>query len=188
MVRSDRSDVQRVLAANLRRLRIARHLSLSELARAAEMSKATLSAVESGCSNPTVDTLATLATALHVPLTELLEEAGTDDIRVVRGRAAPTGPPPRDGIGRRALDAFAPAGGLTVTELALAPGVANERTPEASGTRAHLYVAHGRLLAGPVERVTELTVGDYASFPADVPHVLETARHAARVLLLVTVG
>ena len=55
---------QDVLAANLRRLRIARRLSLSELARATGMSKATLSSVESGRSNPTIETLAALAGAL----------------------------------------------------------------------------------------------------------------------------
>ena len=49
--------VQETLAANLRRLRIARHLSLSELARATSMSKATLSSIENGRANPTVDTL-----------------------------------------------------------------------------------------------------------------------------------
>jgi hypothetical protein len=35
-----------------------------------------------------------------------------------------------------------------------------------------------------VERVTELTNGDYASFPTDVPHVFETERTGARALVL----
>jgi quercetin dioxygenase-like cupin family protein len=45
-------------------------------------------------------------------------------------------------------------------------------------------VLEGKLIAGPVERVTELSAGDYASFPIDVPHVYETGRAAARALLL----
>jgi transcriptional regulator with XRE-family HTH domain len=48
------SPLQDLLAANLRRLRIARHLSLSELARATGMSKATLSGIENSRANPTV--------------------------------------------------------------------------------------------------------------------------------------
>ena len=101
MVANHGSDVQQILAANLRRLRIARHLSLSELARATQMSKATLSGVENGRSNPTVETLAALAHALRVSLTELLEESGLDDVTVVRAGAAPadrgprSNPPPR---------------------------------------------------------------------------------------------
>ena len=83
------SRPQDVLAANLRRLRIARRLSLSELARATGMSKATLSSVESGRSNPTVETLAALAAALRVSLGELLEEPPLGEVRVVRrGRQA----------------------------------------------------------------------------------------------------
>src|ERR687886_1714377 len=76
--------VAEVLAANLRRLRIARHLSLSELARATQISKATLSGVESGRSNPTVETLAALAAALRVTLGELLEEPPAGEVRVTR--------------------------------------------------------------------------------------------------------
>jgi hypothetical protein len=45
-------------------------------------------------------------------------------------------------------------------------------------------VLEGKLIAGPVERVTELTAGDYASFPVDVAHVFETERAGARALVL----
>jgi transcriptional regulator with XRE-family HTH domain len=187
MVANHGSDVQQILAANLRRLRIARHLSLSELARATQMSKATLSGVENGRSNPTVETLAALAHALRISLTELLEESALDDVTVVRAGAAPADPAPGP-LRRRALAAFVPAGALALSEVSFDAGVTHEGAPEASGTRAHVYVAHGRVLGGPVERVTELTPGDYASFPIDIPYVFETGRQAARILLLTTVG
>src|SRR5690242_11808925 len=76
--------IQDVLASNLRRLRIARHLSLSELARATSMSKATLSSIENGRANPTVDTLSALAAALRVPVVELLDEPPVPPVRVIR--------------------------------------------------------------------------------------------------------
>ncbi len=188
MVDDPTVSVQQVLAANLRRLRIARHLSLSELARATQMSKATLSGVESGRSNPTVETLAALAGALRVSVTELLEESGLHDVTVVRAAVAAVSDPAPSGIRRRALAAFAPTGALALAELSLDRGVTHEGAPEASGTRAHVYVVEGRVLGGPVERVTELTPGDYASFPIDVPYLFETARDAARLLLVTTVG
>src|SRR3954452_4268606 len=80
--------LQAQLAANLRRLRIARHLSLSELARATAMSKATLSGIENGRANPTVETLAALAGALRVPVGELLAEPPLGEVRVVRSAGA----------------------------------------------------------------------------------------------------
>ncbi len=176
------SDIQRVLAANLRRMRIARHLSLSELARATGMSKATLSGIENGRSNPTVETLAGLAGALRISLGELLEEPPLGEIRIVR--ATQGEPASRDGVPRRPLDAISSGGSVEVAELVLAARERSEGAARASGARAYLYVRTGKVLAGPVERHTELAPGDYASFPADVPQVYEAMRHPARALLL----
>ena len=162
---------QDVLAANLRRLRIARRLSLSELARATGMSKATLSSVESGRSNPTSETLAALAGALRVALGELLEEPPIGEVRVVR----------RGGQG--ALDRIEEVD-VEQSDRAWGPRQRDESEPGPAGARGGVYVVEGRLIAGPVERVTELTIGDYASFPIDVPHVYETERTGARALIL----
>ncbi|HYB29986.1 MAG TPA: XRE family transcriptional regulator [Solirubrobacteraceae bacterium] len=162
---------QDVLAANLRRLRIARRLSLSELARATGMSKATLSSVESGRSNPTIETLASLAAALRVSLGELLEEPPLGEVRIVRHG--------RHGQLDRSEEA-----GLALSERVWGPRHVAEPDLGAAGARAGVYVLEGKLIAGPVERVTELAPGDYASFPIDVPHVYETERTGARALVL----
>jgi len=179
---TDSNRLQEVLAANLRRLRIARHLSLSELARATRMSKATLSVIENGKANPTVETLATLGSALRVSVGELLEELPLGEIRVLR---AAQSPPRLDGQpSERLLEALTLSGNLDVVELSLPARHVHELDPKPNGTRAHLYVLEGKVIAGPVERITELGPGDYASFPADVPHVLEAGRQRIRVLLL----
>ena len=175
-------SVQALLASNLRRLRIARHLSLSELARATQMSKATLSSIENGRANPTVETLAALAGALRVGLTELLEELPLDDVRIVR--AASTRAEPSDGLTQRRIDQIAGGSDVEVSEVALPARQSREAAPKARGLRAHLFVLSGKLIAGPVERCTELAAGDYASFPTDVPHVYETGRQPAQALLL----
>lgn len=162
---------QEVLAANLRRLRIARRVSLSELARATGMSKATLSSVESGRSNPTIETLSALAAALRVSLGELLEEPPLDEVRIVRRGA--------EGVLDRSDD-----DGIELVQRAWDARQVDEPEPAPSGTRAGVYVLDGKLLAGPVERVTELSTGDYTSFPIDVPYLYETGRVAARALIL----
>jgi transcriptional regulator with XRE-family HTH domain len=173
-------SVQAQLAANLRRLRIARHLSLSELARATAIGKATLSSIENGHANPTVETLAGLAGALRVPISELLEDPPLGEVRVVR---ATSGAPDR--AGRRPIDALAPlAGGGRIEELTLPPRRMIEERAQPDGTKIHAYVLAGTLIAGPVERITELGAGDYMSFPADVPHQFEAGRSPARALLL----
>jgi transcriptional regulator with XRE-family HTH domain len=182
----DHQAVQGVLAANLRRLRVARHLSLSELARATRISKATLSSIENGRANPTVDTLAALAGALRVSIAELLEELPLGEIRIVRGAQAraTTADVHRDGLAQRAIDELLVDGELRVAEISLPAREARELDPKAAGSRAHLFVLEGKLIAGPVERITELAGGDYASFPTDVPHVYEAGRDPTRALLL----
>ena len=181
MVHHDES-VQARLATNLRRLRIARHLSLSELARATGISKATLSGIENERANPTVETLAGLAAALRVSLVDLLEDLALPDVRVVRASAAT--PPPRNGMPRRLIDEIAGQAPVEVSELRLPAGQNLEGGLGPRGSRVHLYVLEGKMIAGPVEQSTELAPGDYAAFPADVPHGYETLRWPARALLL----
>lgn len=175
-------DVKARLAGNLRRLRIARHLSLSELARITSMSKATLSSIEKGRGNPTVETLALLAGALHVSIADLLEEARLGEVRIAR--ASQTSPQPSNGMERRQLDrAIELHGSLDIFELLLPSRHVHEMTPRTPGSRQSALVLHGKLIAGPVERVSELAVGDYISFPADTPHVYEAGRAPTRALI-----
>jgi transcriptional regulator with XRE-family HTH domain len=178
------SDIQRMLAANLRRIRIARHLSLSELARATGIGKATLSGIENARANPTVETLAGLASALRISFADLLEEPPLGEIRVVRStqlQAAAADMP------RRLLEEISSDASVEVAELTLAARQTHELEAKATGARAHVYVLTGRLIAGPADRYTELATGDYASFPADVPQIYEAARYAARALLVIQV-
>jgi transcriptional regulator with XRE-family HTH domain len=170
-----------MLASNLRRMRIARHLSLSELAKAAEMSKATLSGIENARANPTVETLVSLASALGASLNELLEAAPLGEIHIVR---ASTLSGARDELPSRRLDAISSSGELEISELALAAYESREIEPRKSGARAHIYVLAGKLITGPLERCTELEPGDYVSFPADVAHVYQAGRNPARLFLL----
>jgi transcriptional regulator with XRE-family HTH domain len=185
----DGPAVRGVLAANVRRVRIARHLSLSQLARATTMSKATLSGIESGGANPTVETLAALAGALRVSLGELLEQPPLGEIAIVRAAAGAVvrdGAPPRRPLGELRTGAVgAAAAAVELCELVLAPRESCEAPARASGARACVYVRTGKLLAGPVERPSELARGDYASFPADVPHCFEALRDPVKALLAI---
>lgn len=176
-------DTRARLAANLRRQRIARHLSLSQLARMTSMSKATLSGIESGRGNPTIDTLSVLAGALGVSIGVLVDEAPAGEVHVVR--VADSQPWPPNSEGRRLLEAVGKlSGGLEVFELALPAHHVHESPARADGSWDGVLVLQGRLIAGPTERITELSGGDYASFPVDGPCQYEAGRAAARGLVL----
>ena len=71
------------IAASLRRERDRAGISLTELARRAGVAKSTLSQLESGTGNPSVETLWALAVALDVPFSRLVEPAAPA-VRIVR--------------------------------------------------------------------------------------------------------
>src|SRR5262245_54609796 len=69
-------QVIKAVAENVRTLRLARTMSLNELAAASGIGKATLSRIEQAEANPTVETLYALADALGVPVGSLTATAG----------------------------------------------------------------------------------------------------------------
>jgi transcriptional regulator with XRE-family HTH domain len=170
------------LAANLRRLRVAARLSLSELARTTGVGKATLSAIENGRGNPTVETLAALAGALGVPVVDLLDVPEPAPVTVVRAGAGEALDDGLERVGRIG------GGGADLQRATFAPNALVEAPPRAAGARIHLVVTGGTLVAGPAERISELGPGDYVAFPADVPHVFRTARRGADAVLVVEPG
>lgn len=66
-----------VIGARVRSLREERGISLSALARLAGVGKATLSGLENGTRNPTLETLYAVTAQLGVPLTAVLAEPAT---------------------------------------------------------------------------------------------------------------
>src|ERR671915_1904140 len=69
----DRTGPLSVIAAALRRERERHGISLTELARRAGIAKSTLSQLEAGTGNPSVETLWALAVVLDVPFSRLVE-------------------------------------------------------------------------------------------------------------------
>jgi transcriptional regulator with XRE-family HTH domain len=66
MVKESRNSPRSVLARNVRKLRLARGFSQEDLAAEASTRQALVSEIEAGGANPTLDSLARLAEALHV--------------------------------------------------------------------------------------------------------------------------
>lgn len=159
-------DTAANLAANVRQLREGRGLSQAQLARAAGLPRPTWTNIESGSANPTLAVLLKVASALHVPLEELL--------------AAPKG-----------LGAFYPASSLTVRRrgkvtirkllpevlrgldierLELPAGASMIGIPHTSGTREYLTCERGNIELAVRGRSFELEAGDVVVFAGDQRH------------------
>src|SRR3954447_16630101 len=137
---NDSERASAALAANVRRLRVAARLSLSELARANGVREGTRSAVESGRGNPTVETLAALASALGVPVVDLLAVPEPVPVTVVRaggGEALAAG-----------VERLGRLGTGELRRVALEARADREQAPLDAGSRLHVVVTRGTLVAG----------------------------------------
>lgn len=67
-------ELSKVIASNLRRLRVKNNLTLGQLSKVSGISKAILSDIEKGDGNPTVNTIWKIANGLNVPYTKLIED------------------------------------------------------------------------------------------------------------------
>lgn len=71
-------ELSKIIALNLRVLRTERNLTLGQLAKESGISKAMLSDIEKGNSNPTINTIWKIANGLKVPYTKLIDNVDSE--------------------------------------------------------------------------------------------------------------
>ncbi len=150
----------------LRTLRDAAGLTLSELARQSGVGKATLSELEAGRRNPTLETLYALTTALGVPLSAVLQPPGTQS---PRGKESA----PVSGVSVDAVLMTRFGAAAVTTELyrmTIRPGQVQRSAAHAPGTVEHLVVLAGVAVVGAEGRTRTVQSGHSFTWAADVPH------------------
>ncbi|MFC4016629.1 helix-turn-helix domain-containing protein [Micromonospora sp. GCM10011542] len=148
-----------VIGRRVRALREERGISLSTLARLAGVGKATLSGLEHGTRNPTLETLWAVTAQLGVPLTAVLAE--------------PTAAPTVHGTAVTAtlLEVFPEADATyELYRIRVAPGPGQLSPAHRPGVTEHLTVFAGVLRAGPVAAPLTAGPGEHLRWVSDVPH------------------
>src|SRR5882672_3546823 len=84
------TEIGQTVGQQIKRLRQARRMSVSELSRQTGISKATLSVLESGQGNPTIETIAAIAVGLRLPLGDLITPPPPNGPIVRKGTEPPT--------------------------------------------------------------------------------------------------
>jgi len=179
----DRTGPLSVIAASLRRERERHGISLTELARRAGIAKSTLSQLEAGTGNPSVETLWALAVVLDVPFSRLVDppSAPVQVLRAGEGITIPSEHAPFTGT---LLAACPPGARRDLHVIAGEPGPQRAADSHIPGTTEHMVVTAGRWRAGPVGGEVELGVGDYARFPGDRPHTYEALTTGCAAVLV----
>ncbi|WP_338887628.1 helix-turn-helix domain-containing protein [Rhodococcus sovatensis] len=160
------------IAASLQRERKRVGLSLAEVARRAGIAKSTLSQLEAGTGNPSVETLWALSVTLDVPFAHLVEPA-KPRVQLIRAGEGP-------GIASDTADYVAtllascpPNARRDIYLITAQVGEPRRSDPHSPGVVEHVVLCAGRALVGPTDEPVELHPGDYISYPGDLPHTFE---------------
>ena len=159
-----------LIAASIRRERDRAGLSLTELARRAGIAKSTLSQLESGVGNPSVETLWALGVALGVPFSRLVD-VPRPAVRVVRAGEGPVTYSERANYAATLLASCPPNARRDIFRIEVQPGEPRLSDPHMPGTTEHVVLSTGRALIGPADQPADLGPGDYISYAGDAPHI-----------------
>jgi len=172
-----------VIAASLQRERRRAGLSLAELARRAGVAKSTMSQLESGNANPSVETLWAISTALDIPFSRLVAPP-RGGVQLVRAGEGPGVPAAGANYLATILSSCPPNARRDIYLISAEPGAARESDPHSLGVVEHVVIGSGRALAGPIGEPVELAPGDYLSYPGDERHTFRALKpHTFAVLI-----
>lgn len=162
-------DITAMIAANTRRLREQKKLTLDAAASLTGVSRSMLAQIEKGEVNPTISVLWKIANGYKVSFTSLAESQGTP-VSVIRGREMQ--PLEEDG-GRYQNYPIFPfdEGKLFETyRIVIQPGGFLAAQPHLAGAEEYITVFSGRVEITVAEEAYMLGQGDAIRFYADVPH------------------
>jgi transcriptional regulator with XRE-family HTH domain len=171
------------IARTLRREREALGISVSELARRADVSKATVSQLESGSGNPSVETLWALAVALGVPFAVFVDQEAQAPT-LVRASSASGIPSSAAPYVASLLSASPPNARRDIYLIRAEPGEARVSDPHQRSTTEHLVLVSGRARVGPADAPHVLDPGDYLAYAGDAPHVFEALEPGTSAVLV----
>jgi transcriptional regulator with XRE-family HTH domain len=165
----------RRVANSLRYYRRERGISLSELSRRSGVAKGTLSRLEFGDGNPTVMTLAALATELGVTPSDFFSDGDESST-----------PPPNlagPGIRMRFISRIRTTSIWEIYETTI-PHLDQPLYSDLHKGTEHLLLLSGEALVGSPDDPVLLRPGEHTSFPGDAPHMYWSKSGPSHVLLM----
>ncbi|MFT3872960.1 MAG: XRE family transcriptional regulator [Nocardioides sp.] len=173
------SAVHAAVAANVRRARLTRGLSLRDLAELTGLSKGFLSQIERERANPALSVVVKLGEALDLTFAELTRIVPTEPEIV---RSASTG-----GVKARARMLFAELERrrFDLSEGYLPPHTVGVPSDHGRGSVEYAYVVDGHLTLTVGDQDYPLGPGDTVRFSSALAHAYSTAAEAATLLSVV---
>jgi XRE family transcriptional regulator, regulator of sulfur utilization len=159
-------DIASRLARNLQALRRTRGLSQQQMAKLAELPRATWANLESGAANPTLQVIAKVAAALQVTFEELVSSPKASARRYAKDELKTRA---RGPVLLRSLLPD-PLPGMTLERLEFPARSGMTGVPHTAGTREYLTCETGRIVLTASGERYELGPGDVVVFRGDQRH------------------
>ncbi len=177
---AESDELARALGSRITALRKQRGWSLSALAARAGLGKATLSRIEAGNRNPTLETVYAIAAQLGVPLAALLTSPPASALTTpaqLRGQA----------VTATLIDVIDDAATSTeLYRLQIATGATQISPGHGPGVTEHLMVIRGSVLVGPVGAEIRIDTGGYGHWASDTEHSYAAiGNRAAEALVMI---
>jgi transcriptional regulator with XRE-family HTH domain len=172
-----------LLAQSVRAHRESRGFSLGTLSQKAGISKTSLSKIEAGQGNPSLEVLNRIADALNVPVGVLFGEEKLPQVYLIR-RGVGQVVTSDSGLIIRPLLVDGRSHRTSIYEVHL-PAQAIYRAPaHLPGTQEFILCLAGEISLGPVEQEVQLQPGDAICFAADLPHSYNSISGAKALLVM----
>jgi transcriptional regulator with XRE-family HTH domain len=174
-----------MIGERIRELRTARSMTVTELAKAADVSVGMISQVERGITDPSLETVRRIARVLDTPVFNLFQESDPDAVAVVRKDRRMDIRSPHGEIVYQRVSAG--VGKIEVLEGLLEPGAVSSETGWSHPSDECVVVLTGRLVVEVDGQRYDLKTGDSATFDSRNPHrYLNETTKIVRFLLAVT--
>lgn len=156
------------VGARIRNVREERDMSVRELAAQSGLSAALISQVERGLTDPSLQTLRSIAKVLQTPLFDFFAQTEQDDVAVVRADSRMAIRSPHGGL---AYSRLSPGSGrLEVLEGVLQPGGCSSDEPWSHPSEECAIVTAGTLTVEVRGQSHRLAPGDSCYFDSRHPH------------------
>lgn len=173
-----------IISSAIQRERKRAGISLSELAKRANISKSTLSQLESRHGNPSIETLWAIANTLNISVSKLIDQQKSH-VQLIRAGNGTNVASSQSNYLASLLSASPPGARRDIYALHVQPDEPKISSPHHGGTIEHLILMSGSAIVGPVGSTETLMPGDYISYPADVSHIFQALEANTQAVLII---
>lgn len=162
-------ELGKIIALNLNELRTERNLTLGQLSKISGISKAMLSDIEKGSSNPTINTIWKIANGLNVPYTRLIDEV-EKETTVVRKAETVTQADETDHYRVYCYFKNTPVRNFELFYVELDAGCSNASIGHSEKAQEYIYIIKGNLKLHTESGDHVLGEGDALMFDSSIGH------------------